>query len=176
LGFGEVGAELARRLRGLGCTVFYNRRHRLPPHAETGLGVAYMERDALLATSDYLVNLLPYFPETDHALGAAEFAQMKSGACLASCGSGSVIDEVALAEALRAGRLGGAALDTYEWEPLQADNPLRVLAVENPAANILLTPHVAAGAPPAGTIPGRAAEYTPIMQFLRGEPLPYRVA
>ena len=69
---------------------------------------------------------------------------MKRGACLVSCGSGSVIDEAALAEALREGRLAGAALDTFEWEPIRPDNPLLPLA-RDPARNVLLTPHTAAG-------------------------------
>ncbi len=167
LGFGEIGAELARRLRGWECRVSYHRRRRLPAEVEAELGITYAMRDEVLAGSDFVVNLLPYFPETDLALDAAALGRMRRGACLVSCGSGSVVDEGALAEALRDGRLGGAALDTYEWEPLQADNPLRRLAVEDPHANVLLTPHIAAGAARAGEVASRRRDYEPIMRYLR---------
>lgn len=166
LGFGEIGAELARRLRGWDCTVFYNRRHRLPIEVERELGLTYAAQGDLLAAADFVVNLLPYFPSTEHALAAPQFAAMKPGACLVSCGSGSVIDETALAAAFSSGHLGGVALDTYEWEPLTPDNPLRQLAAADPSVNVLLTPHTAAGAPPHGVIPSRAEDYTPILRFL----------
>jgi phosphoglycerate dehydrogenase-like enzyme len=176
LGFGEIGAALARRLAGWGCTMRYHRRRRLPAAAEEELGILYAERDALLAESDFVANLLPYFAETEHSLDAEAFALMKPGAFLVSCGSGSVIDEATLADALRSGRLAGAALDTYEWEPIRPDNSLRQLALENEQANILLTPHTAAGAAPAGASPSRRTDYEPIARFLRGDPLPNRLA
>jgi phosphoglycerate dehydrogenase-like enzyme len=171
LGFGEIGVELARRLEGFESRILYHKRHRLPQPVEADLGIHYADWETLLASSDVLCNLLPYFPETDHVLDAAAFARMKRGAFLVHCGSGSVIDEAALATALRAGHLGGAALDTFEWEPLLADNPLLPLAHE-PLANVILTPHTAALAEQRG----RAAEYTNILRLLAGEPLRYRVA
>ncbi len=176
VGFGAVGAELARRLNGWGCRILYRRRRRLPPEGETAFGIAYAPLDGLLAESDFVVNLLPYTPATEHAFGAAQFARMKEGAFLVSCGSGRVIDEAALAEALRTGQLAGAALDTYEWEPLGPAEPLRQLALDDPTRDILLTPHVAAGSLPYGVVAARAEDYVPILQFLRGEPLPYRIA
>lgn len=176
LGFGEIGAELARRLRGWECRVLYHRRRRLPAWQERDLGIEYTGQDALLGQSDFLVNLLPYFPETDLSVRAEHFAAMKPGACLVSCGSGSVLDEAALADALRGGRLAGVALDTLEWEPVKPDSPLRLLAAEGPHRNVLLTPHTAAGAAAAGVIPSRADDYTPILHFLRGETVPYRLA
>jgi phosphoglycerate dehydrogenase-like enzyme len=175
LGFGEIATELARRLRGWECRVLYNRRRRLPDWVETSLGIEYASQDALLAQSDFLVNLLPYFPETDRALRTEQFARLKPGAFLFSCGSGSVLDEAALADAVQRGRLAGVALDTYEWEPIKPDNPLRLLAAEGQHRNVLLTPHTAAGAPAAGVIPTRVDDYTPILRFLRGEPVPYRL-
>jgi phosphoglycerate dehydrogenase-like enzyme len=176
LGFGEIGAELARRLAGWGCHLRYHRRRSLPGPAEKELRINYSQQDDLLAESDFVVNLLPYYPETDLALGAAQFARMKPGAFFVSCGSGSVVDEAALAEAVRSGHLAGAALDTYEWEPIRADNPLRLLALEGPNRNILLTPHTAAGAAPAGVNLTRRSEYEPIMRYLRAEPIPNRLA
>lgn len=174
IGFGEIGVELARRLKGWGCTLLYNKRRRLPEIAETELALSYVEADELYAQSDYLVNLLPYFPSTDMFLDTAVFAKMKTGAYLVSCGSGSIIDESALAQALEKGKLAGAALDTYEYEPIRADNPLISLA--KAGYNILLTPHTAAGTEDAGHIGAdREQEYSNVSSFLAGRPLQYRV-
>jgi len=176
LGFGEIGAELARRLKSWGCAVSYQRRRRLPEAVEHELGIAYASLDTLLAESDFVANLLPYSAETDMTLGAEAFARMKQGAFFVSCGSGSVVDESALAEAVRTGRLAGVALDTFEWEPIRPENPLRLLALEGARVNVLLTPHTAAGALPAGAIPNRRTDYEPIIRFLAGAPLPNRLA
>ncbi|MCA9910017.1 MAG: hypothetical protein KC519_15270, partial [Anaerolineae bacterium] len=170
LGFGEIGAELARRLAGWGVTLLYHKRRRLPLTAEIDLGLSYAERDDLLTQSDYLVNLLPYSPDTHMSLDARTFACMKPGAMLVSCGSGGVVDEAALADALRAGYLAGAALDTFEWEPLRSDNALIALAQSN--SNVILTPHVAAGTPNLDSgLEERRAVYTNIMRHLRGQPV-----
>ena len=175
LGFGEIGAELARRLRGFApAGIFYHRRRRLPEPAESELGLTYVSSDQLFAESDFLCNLLPYYPETDMLINTDVFARMKPGAYLASCGSGSVIDEAALAQALRAGKLAGAALDTYEWEPIRPDNPLLPLA-QDPAMNVLLTPHTAAGSVSA-LEGGRREDFENILRSLRGEPPLHRVA
>jgi phosphoglycerate dehydrogenase-like enzyme len=108
--------------------------------------------------------------ETDLALNAQTFAAMKEGAFVVHCGSGSVIDEEALAAALVSGRLAGAALDTFEWEPLRADNPLLALA-RDPSANVLLTPHTAAATLPGG----REGDWTNIQRLLAGKEPLYRV-
>ena len=171
LGFGEIGAELARRLRGFcPARILYHKRSRLPEHAERELGLTHASREQVIAESDYLCMLLPYHPETDMLLDAGRLATMKRGACLVSCGSGSVIDEAALADALRERRLAGAALDTFEWEPIRADNPLLPLA-RDPAANVLLTPHTAAGSSrDADSEKTRLSDYANLMRVLRGEP------
>ena len=171
LGFGEIGAELARRLQGWDCRLLYTKRRRLPQETEDALSIAYADPEALAAQSNVLVNLLPYLPETDHVLNATFFARMRAGAALVSCGSGSVIDEQALAEALRSGHLSGAALDTFEWEPLRADNPLLPLA--RAGYNVLLTPHIAAGA--SARDPGRHDDYANIVAHVAGRPLRYRL-
>jgi phosphoglycerate dehydrogenase-like enzyme len=177
LGFGEIGAELARRLRSF-CPahILYHKRGRLPAHAEADLGITYVAPEQVIAESDTLCMLLPYSPDTDLWLNAGVLATMKPGALLVSCGSGSVIDEAALAQALREGRLAGAALDTYEWEPLRPDNPLLPLA-RDPAANVLLTPHTAAGSSgDAASDRTRRDDYANLMRVLRGEAPLYRVA
>jgi len=173
MGFGEIGAELARRLQGWGCTVQYNKRRRLPESVEAELNLTYVDVDTLFSESDYIANLLPYSRNTDLMINADYFAKMKDSACLVSCGSGSVIDEAALADAITSGKLGGAALDTYEWEPIKADNPLIALVKAN--YNVLLTPHTAAGAS-AASARERLADYTNITNHIEGKPLKYRVA
>ena len=177
LGFGEIGAELARRLQGFcPARILYHKRARLPEQAERELGLSHASLAQVLAESDYLCMLLPYYPETDTLLNARLLATMKPGALLVSCGSGSVIDEAALAQALRDGHLAGAALDTFEWEPIRPDNPLLPLA-RDPAGNVLLTPHTAAGSSrDADSEQTRLGDYANLMRVLRGEPPLHRVA
>jgi len=144
LGFGEIGAELARRLRGFAPgAVRYHKRRRLAEAAERDLGVSYCDRARLLHDSEILVVLLPYSDETHHWITIKALEALPQGALLVHCGSGGIIDEEALVGALKSGHLSGAALDTYEWEPLQPNNPLLPLA-NNPGYNVILTPHTAA--------------------------------
>ncbi len=173
LGFGEIGAELGRRLAGWDVRLLYNKRRRLPVAVEQELGLTYVETGALFAESDIVANLLPYFPNTDLSIGADAFARMKEGAWLVSCGSGSVIDEAALAEAIRSGRLAGAALDTFEWEPVRDDNPL--VALGRAGYNVLLTPHTAAGTSSAAS-GERAQDYSNVLAHIEGRPIRYRIA
>lgn len=177
LGFGEIGAELARRLRGF-CPsdILYHKRTCLPEHVEQELGITPAPIEQLIAESDYLCMLLPYCPETDMLLDTDLLSTMKRGAFVVSCGSGSVIDEPALAGALREGHLAGAALDTFEWEPIRPDNPLLPLA-RDPAMDVLLTPHTAAGSSrDADSGQTRRDDYANLMRVLRGEPALHRVA
>ena len=174
IGFGEIGVEVARRLKGWGCTLYYHKRRPLPPATEAELGLTYLDSDALYARSDYLVNLLPYFRSTDQMLNGAVFTRMKRGAFLVSCGSGSVIDEAALAAAIQAGQLGGAALDTFEWEPLRPDNPL--LALARAGGNVLLTPHTAAGTEDGRDVKElRGQDYANVVNHRAQRSLQYRL-
>lgn len=172
MGFGEIGAELARRLKGWDCTVLYHKRRRLPLEVEQELGLTYVDSEMLFSQSDYIANLLPYFKETDYLINADFIAKMKDGAALVSCGSGSVIDEAALTAAVQSGKLNGAALDTFEWEPLKADNPLIALAQQG--YNVLLTPHIAAGAT-AAAAQERLGDFANLLSHIQGQPLKYRV-
>lgn len=173
MGFGEIGAELVRRLKGWGCPILYNKRRRLPEAVEVELGLTYVNVEDLFRQSDYVVNLLPYFKNTDLFINADYLAKMKKGAYLVSCGAGSVIDERYLATAVKSGHLGGVALDTFEWEPLRPSNPLIGLAKEG--YNVCLTPHTAAGNMAAAT-QERYEDYTAILRHIKGQPLPYQVA
>ncbi|MCO6449601.1 MAG: hypothetical protein J5I90_02320 [Caldilineales bacterium] len=172
LGFGEIGAEVARRLQGWDVNLLYSKRRRLPPSLETELGLIYVNENELFGQSDYVVNLLPYFPETDLLVDRSSFERMKPGAFLVSCGSGSVLNEADLAEAVQSGKLDGVALDTFEWEPIRPDNPLIPLAQSG--FNVLLTPHVAAGAS-AAAASERMADFTNIVNHVEDKPLKYRV-
>ncbi len=106
-------------------------------------------------------------------LGKTVFDRMKEGACIVSCGSGSVIDEAGLAQTIESGKLGGAALDTFEWEPTRQDNPLIPLAKQG--YNVLLTPHIAAGGSSAAA-KERRHDYSNIVRHLEGNEVLYRVA
>jgi phosphoglycerate dehydrogenase-like enzyme len=174
LGFGEIGTELARRLATWGCRLLYSKRTRLPENTEQALGIEYRGQEALLRESDIVVCLLPYFRETDHWLNAERIGMMKEGAILCEAGSGSVVDEQAVADALRSGHLDGAAFDTYEWEPLKQDNPLLVLADNDPTANIFLTPHIGS----CNDIPSSEFPefYSNVLHVMNGEPVEGRVA
>lgn len=174
LGMGEIGAELARRLRGFGCTVLYNKRNRLPDAAEREINVQFAEVDEMLAQSDFVCMLMPLFPETEQALSHDFFAKMKPGSIFVSCGGSGVVDEDALAEALRTGHLYGAAADTFTFEPIAPDDPLLPIA-RDPRANVVLTPHTAAGTVAAAS-DERYGDYANLMRLLHGEPLVGRLA
>jgi lactate dehydrogenase-like 2-hydroxyacid dehydrogenase len=178
LGMGEIGQELARLLKGLGCTILYNKRSRLPESAEAELNVQFASVDQMLAASDVMCMLLPFFPETEQSVGEAFFRAMKPGSMFVSCGGSGVVDENALAAAIRSGHLGGAALDTFTFEPVALDDPMRALAADA-RANVVLTPHTAAGTAPVGEIEPNAEredDYSNILRCLRGEPLVGRIA
>ena len=169
LGMGEIGTELARLMRGFGCTILYNKRSQLPPAVERELGVQFASVDEMLARSDVVCMLLPFFPETEQSLEADFFARMKQGSMFVSCGGSGVVEEDALAAALRAGHLSGAALDNFTFEPIAPNNPMLALA-SDPRANIVLTPHVAAGTD-AGRADERVGDFANLLRCLRDEPL-----
>ncbi|RZL39013.1 MAG: D-glycerate dehydrogenase [Rubrivivax sp.] len=146
LGMGRIGQAIARRGRfGFNMKVAYHNRSRLPAEAEAELGARYLGKDELLRHADHLVLVLPYSAESHHAIAAAELALMKPTATLVNIARGGIVDEDALAAALREGRLGAAGLDVFEGEPKV-----------NPALlglpNIVLTPHIG-----SATMPTRIA-------------------
>jgi phosphoglycerate dehydrogenase-like enzyme len=173
VGFGEIGIELSRRLRPFECTVLYNKRSPLPTAAEADLNIHYAALNELLMRSDIVCMLLPYFPETDGIVNDDFLGRMKPGAMLVSCGGSAILDEAAIARAYASGHLYGAATDTFEWEPVHPDSPL--LPVARPLdANIVLTPHTAAGTMPVGQA-GRNQDYTNLLNMIHGRPLEFRV-
>ena len=142
LGMGRIGQAIARRgHHGFAMPVLYHNRSRLEAGVEAGLGARYVDKAALLRESDHLVVVVPYSAASHHAVGAAELALMKPGATLVNIARGGVVDDVALAAALREGRLGAAGLDVFEGEP-------RVHADLLALANVVLTPHIASASLP----------------------------
>lgn len=173
LGMGDIGIELVRRVRPfLPQAMLYHKRSRLPQEVEHDLAIQYVELDGCYQRADILVCLLPFTSATDSLVDAQAIAQMKKGALLIQAGSGSTIDEQALAEAIQAGQLGGVALDTFEYEPLTRDHLLLALA-QNPAHNIILTPHIAGGT--TAHTQNRGYEFAEIKRFRLGEPLQLRI-
>jgi glyoxylate reductase len=117
LGLGRIGRAVARRAAGFGMPVLYHAGHRLAPDAEAALGVAWRELDDLLAEADFLSIHTGLTPATRHLIGAAELARMKPTAVLVNTARGPIVDEAALARALRDGEIGAAGLDVFEREP-----------------------------------------------------------
>jgi glyoxylate/hydroxypyruvate/2-ketogluconate reductase len=142
LGMGRIGQAIARRgALGFGMKVAYHNRSRLPPDEEAALGARYLSLHELLREADHLVLVVPYSTQTHHLIGAAELALMKATATLTNIARGGVVDDTALAQALREGRIAAAGLDVFEGEP--SVNPA---LLEVP--NIVLTPHIASASLP----------------------------
>ncbi len=164
VGMGSIGTEVARRGVCFGMRVVaVDKNERLAPEGVDGpWGTDWL--DDLLAESDYVVIAAPHTPETEKLFDRAKLAKMKASAVLINIGRGVVVDLDALTAALRAGEIGGAALDVYETEPLPADHPLWGFE------NVILTPHV------AGHSPAIAERHLNVLldnlvRFQRGMPL-----
>jgi D-3-phosphoglycerate dehydrogenase len=136
LGFGKIAKALASKAQPLGMRVLV-----YDPYLEAELisrhGAEAVSLDRLLAEADAISIHVPLSPETHNLIGQRELARMKSTAFLINTSRGGIVNEPALAEALKAGRIGGAALDVLSVEPPTQDHPLRE------APNIILTPHLA---------------------------------
>jgi phosphoglycerate dehydrogenase-like enzyme len=132
LGYGSVARHLAPVLQALGARVIYHARAR-PPDNPPG----YVSLESLVSGADILSLHVPLTNETRSLIDANMIARMKPGAILVNAARGELVDEAALAAALRNGALAGAALDVFTAEPVKPDNPLLQLS------NVVLTPHVA---------------------------------
>ncbi len=137
LGMGRIGQAIARRgALGFGMKVIYHNRSRLAPDQEAPLGARYVDKAALLREADHLVLVLPYSAASHHAIAAAELAQMKPTATLTNIARGGIVDDAALAVALRGRQIAAAGLDVFEGEP--AVHPALLTL-----PNVVLTPHIA---------------------------------
>jgi D-3-phosphoglycerate dehydrogenase / 2-oxoglutarate reductase len=135
-GFGQIGRAVHIRLTGLGFS-FAVADPLLSDTEARSLGVRKVAADELFRSSDAVCIHAPATLETKRFINAQRLAAMRPNAVIVNPARGALIDETALAEALRAGRIGGAALDVFETEPLPTDSPLRE------APNLLLSPHAA---------------------------------
>ena len=146
IGMGRIGQAIARRgALGFGMKVIYHNRSRLPAADEAAVGARYVSKEELLRTADHVVLVVPYSAESHHTIGAAELALMKPTATLVNIARGGIVDDAALARALREGRIAAAGLDVFEGEPKVHPDLLTV-------PNVVLTPHIG-----SATVPTRKA-------------------
>ncbi|HVO82208.1 MAG TPA: D-2-hydroxyacid dehydrogenase [Terriglobales bacterium] len=138
VGLGSIGRVVVKLASGLGMRVIAVREHpeKGTEGAEAVFGPARL--DEMLAQADYVVLAAPLTSATRALIDAGRLAKMKADACLINVSRGPLLDEAALADALRTGRIGGAALDVFSKEPLPSESPLWDLD------NLLITPHTAA--------------------------------
>lgn len=137
LGMGRIGQAIAKRgAFGFGMEVIYHNRSRLDAATEAACKASYVSKAELLARADHLVLVVPYSTESHHTIGASELAQMKPSATLINIARGGIVDDAALASALRSGVIAAAGLDVFEGEPRVHPDLLTV-------PNVVLTPHIA---------------------------------
>jgi len=159
IGYGRIGQELAKRAKALGMHVIAYRRHEFKDE--------YAERvslDELYARSDFISIHVPLTDETKHMINSEAFSKMKDGVFIINVARGGVVDEKALLEALKSGKVRGAALDVFEVEPPQ--DPQHDELIQHP--NVICTPHIG-----ASTFEGQArvgmAVVQKIKDFLEGK-------
>ena len=146
LGMGRIGQAIAKRgAHGFGMKVIYHNRSRLAADLEAQCKASYVSKKELLKTADHVMLVVPYSPESHHTIGAAELALMKPTATLINIARGGIVDDAALAVALRDKRIAAAGLDVFEGEPSVHPDLLAV-------PNVVLTPHIA-----SATLPTRMA-------------------
>ncbi len=151
LGMGRIGRAIARRgARGFGMPVVYHNRSRLDAGVEADLGARWLSKDALLAAADHLMIVVPYSADSHHLVGAAELKRMKPTATLTNIARGGIVDDAALARALRDGTIAAAGLDVFEGEPAVHPELLTV-------PNVVLTPHIASASLPTRRAMARLA-------------------
>ena len=167
VGFGRIGSALAHKLRPLGCRVVgYDPAY--GPSSPEMQDAQWVPFDQVVSESDFVSIHCPLTTQTRNMFDRAVLGRMKSTAIIVNTARGGIIDEVALADALRRGALAGAALDVLKSEPLPADSPLRILD------NCLLTPHMAWYSEEAGLeLKRKVAEEA--VRFANGEPVNYPI-
>jgi len=171
VGMGAVGRSIAAKLAGFSCRLVYHDGQPLPPDRERQLRVERKPLGELLATSDHVVLALPLTSETASLIDARTIAGMREGAGLVNIGRGSVVDELAVAAALRQGRLGAYAADVFACEDLSRGDrpesiPEELLA---PGLRTLFTPHLGSAVGDARLEIGLAAARS-ILEYLQGRP------
>ena len=137
-GMGRIGQAVARRALASGMNIIYHNRNRLPKDIEEKYNATYVDFDTLLKESDVVSLNAPATPETYHLMGEAEFKKMKNSAILINTARGQLVDEKALATALKTGEIYAAGLDVFEKEPKISPELLEL-------DNAILSPHAGTG-------------------------------
>ena len=165
VGFGRIGQAVARRARGFGMTILYHDVHRADPAIEAEFEATFLPLEELLPRSDFVSLHVNLTPETNGLIDGEKLGWMKPTAILVNTSRGPVIKSRDLAAALRAGTIGGAALDVTDPEPIAVDDPLVGLD------NCLIVPHIASA---SRATRGKMAEMAAanLLAGLRGERLP----
>lgn len=167
VGLGRIGRQVAQRAKGFNMRILYHNRKR-NEEAERELGVEYRPLDDLLSESDFVTLNCPLTEQTRHLIGRKQLARMRPTGVLVNMARGPVVDHDALYEALVQRRIGGAAVDVTDPEPLPRDHPLLTLD------NLVITPHLGSA---SDRTRRRMQEMTVenLLAGLNGLPLPYRV-
>lgn len=162
-GMGRIGQAIARRLRGFEPDLIYTDLVRADPRVEQALGASYVSKDELLRRADIVILILPYAADTHYYIGKAELEAMKPSAVLINIARGSIVDDTALARALKDRRIWAAGLDVYENEP-----------EVNPALfeldNVVLSPHIASATEPTRQAMAMLAARNCIAALTTGDP------
>ena len=137
IGMGRIGQGIARRAaKGFSMQVLYHNRSQLSAAMEADCGARWVDKETLLREADHVLLVVPYSPATHHTIGAAELSMMKPTATLINLARGGIVDDAALAQALKDRRIAAAGLDVFEGEPVVHPELLKV-------PNVVLTPHIA---------------------------------
>ena len=144
--------------------VIYHNRSRLDAASEAACKATYVSKEQLLREADHLVLVLPYSASSHHAIGAAEIAQMKPSATLVNIARGGIVDDAALAQALKDRRIAAAGLDVFEGEPAVHPELLKV-------PNVVLTPHIASATVKTRLAMADLAADNLIGYLVKGKPL-----
>ncbi len=146
IGAGNIGRQVAKRVQAFGAKTQYYDEFKLTPAMETEFSLPYVTFEELIKTSDIITLHIPLTDQTKHIIGAKELERMKPGAIVINTARGGLVDDCALAAAVRDGRRRGAGLDGVEREPLSPDDEL----LQDPT--IIVTPHVGGGTADIGDV------------------------
>jgi gluconate 2-dehydrogenase len=165
IGMGRIGQGIAKRgAFGFGMKVMYHNRSRLDAATEAECKASYVSKEELLKTADHVVLVVPYSAASHHTIGSVELALMKPTATLINIARGGIVDDAALAKALREKRIAAAGLDVFEGEPKVHPDLLTV-------PNVVLTPHIASATLPTRLAMANLAADNLIGFLVNGKPL-----
>jgi glyoxylate reductase len=162
LGFGRVGFALAKRAFGFGMRILYYDVRRADLETEREVEAEFMDKEALLTHADFISIHVPLMPQTKQFIGTREFSMMKPTAYIINTARGEVIDEEALVEALKSGRIAGAGLDVFEREPLIHPALIKM-------DNVVLLPHIGSASIETRTKMGMMATENLIVALIDGK-------